>query len=82
MRKATCLVLVLFFLTVFNIFASDTVAVDKNTTHIVIENADTLYTLENLVVLNGNVQISFQQLNSSTKTLKANKVVVELDKKR
>ncbi len=82
MRKATWLVLVLFFLTVFNIFASDTVEVDKNTTHIVIENADTLYTLENLVVLNGNVQISFQETDSSKKTLKANKVVVELDKKK
>ncbi len=75
MKNTSCLVLVLLFLTVLNIFASDT-------TQIVIENADTLYTLDNLVVLTGNVRISFQQSDSSKKTLKANKVVVELDKKK
>lgn len=93
MKKATWLVLFLLFLLVFSIFASDsdnidsepvseTVEVDKNTTRIVIENANSLYTVDNLVVLTGNVEISFQQADSSKKTLKANKVVVELDKKK
>lgn len=83
-NKATWLVFILLFLLVFSAFASETetVEVDKNTTHIVIENADSLYTVDNLVVLSGNVRISFQQSNSSKKTLKANKVVVELDKKK
>ncbi len=92
LKKVTWLVLILLFLTFFPAFASEpdtstafeaeTVQVEASTTHINIENADTLYTQDDLVVLEGNVKISFQQENSSKKILKANKVVVELDKKK
>ena len=98
MKKVTWLALILLLLTFFPIFASssdepdttgsftetepETLQVEESTTHIVIENADSLYTQDNLVVLNGNVVISFQQEDASKKSLKANKVVVELDKKR
>ncbi len=89
-KKSLGLVLLLLFLLVFNAFAADStvadstevVEVDKNTTHISIENADTAYSLDDVFVLSGNVVISFEISNSSKKTLTANKVVVELDEKR
>ena len=92
LKKVTWLAIFLLLLMIFPAFASDpdisgsseeteVIEVDKSTTQIVIENADSLYTKDNLVVLSGNVVISFQQSNSSKKSLKANKVVVELDKK-
>ena len=94
LKKAFLLILVLLFLFTFNAFgdssensvdsdsASEVVEVDKNTTHIVIENADTAYYENDVFVLSGNVVISFESSDSSKKTLKANKVVVEVEKKR
>ena len=93
-KKAFLLILVLLFLFTFNAFGdssenpvdseptSEVVEVDKNTTHIVIENADTAYYENDVFVLSGNVVISFESSDSSKKTLKANKVVVEIEKKR
>ena len=84
-KKSLGLVLLLLFLLVFNAFADDStevVEVDKNTTHISIESADSAYALDDVFVLSGNVVISFEISNSSKKTLTANKVVVELDEKK
>ena len=54
----------------------------QNATTILIENADQLYTSDNLVILRGNVRISFStESESAERTLVADKVVVDLDAK-
>ncbi len=54
----------------------------KKATTIMIEHADELYTSDNLVILRGNVSISFStESESAERTLVADKVVVDLNAK-
>ncbi len=54
----------------------------ENATTILIENADQLYTSDNLVILKGNVQISFStEAEEVERSLLADKVVVDIDDK-
>lgn len=54
------------------------VADSKTTTSITIESADMMFTLGDVVVMSGNIRLSFSDSSGSKKTLTADKVVVDL----
>ncbi len=54
---------------------------EKTGVTISIEHSDSMFVLDNIVALSGNVKLSFSNKDSSKKVLSANKVVVDLDLK-
>ena len=59
---------------------SDSKAVEDSnaTTSITIESADAMFTLGDVVVMSGNIRLSFSDSSGSKKTLTADKVVVDV----
>jgi len=57
------------------------VSTDKGETTIAIENANTMFILDNVVVMSGDVKLSFTDSSNTKKILTASKVVVDMDLK-